>query len=88
MIEGMPATMKSAVLALGLFLLLPAAALAGSCAEDVKALDAALATAQLEPDVKAQLQDMRNQADKLCAAGNEEEAADVLSEAASILEGQ
>ena len=79
--------MKAAALGLALFALsLPA--YAGPCDEDIKAVDAALARTDLSPDVKAQLQDMRNQAEKLCEAGNEEEAADVLAEASSILEGQ
>jgi len=44
-----------------------------------------LASAKLQPDVKTQVQDMVAQAEKLCAAGNEAEAADVLSDASSTL---
>lgn len=80
--------MKSAFAAFGLLVLLPASAFAG-CAEEIKALDSAIAAqAQIEPDVLAQVKDMRAQAEKLCAAGNEEEAADVISEATSMLTAQ
>ena len=80
--------MKSASFALGLIAALSAPAFAGPCDTDLKVLDAALAGDTLKPDVRAQLQDMRDQADKLCKAGNEEEAADVLSEASSIIQEQ
>ncbi|WP_421694773.1 hypothetical protein [Aestuariivirga sp.] len=79
--------MKAAALGLALFAM-SVPALAGPCDEDIKRVDAALTRTDLSPDVRAQLQDMRNQAEKLCQAGNEEEAADVLAEASSILEGQ
>ena len=49
------------------------------------ALKTALAGSQAQPDVKTQVQDMVAQAEKLCAAGNEEEAADVISDASSML---
>lgn len=80
--------MKSAAAALALLILAAAPAAASSCADELKAFDAALAQAQLQPDVKAQLQDMRTQAANLCSAGNEEEANDVLSEASSLLTSQ
>lgn len=63
-------------------------ALAGPCDEELPALSAAAAKEGLAPDIAAQVKDMLAQADKLCQAGNEEEASDVLSEASSILEGQ
>ena len=80
--------MKSAVTAILLLAALATPALAGPCDDDLKAIDAALAGGTLKPDVKAQVQDMRNQAEKLCQAGNEEEAADVIAEASSIVQGQ
>ncbi len=81
--------MKAALAAIGLLAFASIPAMAGSCAEELKALDSAIAAqAQIEPDVKAQVQDMRAQAEKLCAAGNEEEAADVISEATSMLTAQ
>lgn len=81
-------TMRSLVLALVLLMTSATLSWASSCADNLKAFDAALAAAQLEPDVKAQLQDMRAQAASLCAAGNEEEANDVLSEASAMLGDQ
>jgi hypothetical protein len=77
--------MKSALLALGLVAIVSTPVLAGPCDTDLPALKAQLASATLQPDVKSQLQDMVAQAEKLCAAGNEEEAADVLSDASSML---
>lgn len=80
--------MKALSLSLGLLAILSTTAWAG-CAEDIKMLDQAIAEqAGLEEDVKAQVQDMRAQAEKLCAAGNEEESADVVSEATSMLTAQ
>lgn len=79
------AFMKSVLAALGLIVLLPASAIAG-CADDLKTLDAAIAGQEkIEPDVKTQVQDMRAQAEKLCTAGNEDEAEDVISEATAML---
>lgn len=80
--------MKSALFALGLVAALSAPALAGPCDEDLGTLKAELAKAQLQPDVKAQMDDMVRQVEKLCAAGNEEEAADVISDASSVLAAQ
>jgi len=80
--------MRSLLLAIGLFTATATASWAQSCADNLKAFDAALAAAQLEPDAKTQLQDMRAQAADLCAAGNDEEANDVLSEANAMLGGQ
>ena len=77
--------MKAIALALATLLALAAPAAAGSCDEGLRKLDAALQSTDIEPDVKAQAQDMRNQAAQLCAAGNEAEGADVLAEAASLL---
>ena len=80
--------MKFALLALGFLATASAQAWAGPCDTDLPALQAAAAKAELPPDVKAQLQDMQAQAEKLCAAGNEEEAADVISEASAVLTEQ
>ncbi|MCA3555032.1 hypothetical protein [Aestuariivirga sp.] len=77
--------MKSALPALGLLAALASPVLAGPCDADLGALKSALAASQAQPDVKSQLQDMVAQAEKLCAAGNEEEAADVISDATSML---
>lgn len=77
--------MKFALLALGLLAALAAPALAGPCDSDLQALKSQLAQSSAQTDVKAQVQDMVAQAEKLCAAGNEEEAADVISDATSML---
>jgi len=77
--------MKSALLALALLAATALPALAGPCDADLAALKAALAGSQAQPDVKTQVQDMVAQAENLCAAGNEEEAADVISDATSML---
>jgi hypothetical protein len=77
--------MKSALLALGLLAALAAPAIAGTCDTDLPALKAQLAKAEVQPDVKAQIQDMVAQAEKFCAAGNEQEAADVVADASSML---
>ena len=77
--------MKSALLALGLLAALSAPALAGPCDTDLAALKAALASATAQPDVKTQVQDMVAQAEKLCSEGHADEAADVISDASSML---
>jgi len=77
--------MKSALLVLGFLAALSAPAFAGPCDTELPALKAAFAAATLQPDVKTQVQDMVAQAEKLCAAGNAEEAADVISDASSML---
>jgi hypothetical protein len=51
----------------------------------VAKIDNALATMELSPDERAQLEDMRNQAVQLCGAGNETEGLDVTSEAKAML---
>jgi hypothetical protein len=62
-----------------------APAFAGPCDTELPALKAAFAAAALQPDVKTQVQDMVAQAEKLCAEGHAEEAADVISDASSML---
>lgn len=77
--------MKSALLALALLAAASAPVLAGPCDSDLAALKAELAKSEAQTDIKTQVQDMVDQAEKLCAAGNEEEAADVISDATSML---
>ena len=60
-------------------------ALAGQCEDDVSKLEASLAKADLSSDQRAQIADMASQARKLCAAGHQEEARDVTSEAKAML---
>jgi uncharacterized protein YjeT (DUF2065 family) len=76
--------MKSLILASGLLIILAGQAHAG-CPEALKDLAGALNAAEIPPEPKAQLQDMQQQADKLCSAGHEEEAADVIAEAFALL---
>ena len=76
--------MKPIALAAVLTMLLPGAAFAGQCQDDIAKIDKVLATRELPPDQKAQLEDMRNQAVQLCGAGNEQEGVDVTSEAKAM----
>jgi hypothetical protein len=77
--------MKSFALSLALTVAAAAPAWAGQCERDVAKIDAALASDQINPDDRAQLEDMRNQAVQLCGAGNEQEGLDVTSEAKAML---
>lgn len=78
--------MKAIPLALCLFALSVAPSFAG-CTQSLEELDAALKASEIKPETKAQLADMRTQAANLCAAGNEDEAADVIAEAEAIIAG-
>jgi hypothetical protein len=77
--------MKAIAAALALFLALAGPAAADTCQEDLSKVDTALQSPSLAPDVKAQVRDMRSQAQQLCDAGNEEEGKDILSEAIALL---
>ncbi|MGE4253574.1 MAG: hypothetical protein AB7F09_29610 [Parvibaculaceae bacterium] len=65
---------------------LAAPALADKCQDDVKQIEAALASKQVSGDERAQLEDMKNQAAQLCAAGNVQEGLDVSAEAKAMLD--
>ena len=60
-------------------------ALADDCQTDVAKIDAAIASGTLDSDIKAQAEDMRNQAVQLCGAGNTEEGLSVTAEAKTLL---
>lgn len=60
-------------------------ALADQCQDDIAVIDEALATEELGPEERAQLEDMRNQAVQLCGAGNIQEGLDVTGEAKAML---
>ncbi len=77
--------MKTLLLALALAAALPGAAHAGQCEDDIAKIDKALASMELAADERAQLEDMREQALKLCSAGNVQEGLDVASEAKAML---
>ena len=80
--------MKSALLALGLLAALSAPAFAGPCDTELPALKAAFAAAAVQPDIKTQVEDMLAQAEQFCAAGNDQQAADVIADASSMLSSQ
>ena len=77
--------MKPVLYAALLALLVPGAALAGQCQDDIAKIDKALASKDIPAEQKAQAEDMRNQAVQLCGAGNEPEGLDVTSEAKALL---
>ncbi|WP_421695655.1 hypothetical protein [Aestuariivirga sp.] len=61
---------------------------ASSCDTDLPALKSQLQRDEIEPDVKAQIEDMVAQAEKFCAAGKDKEAGDVISDATTMLTAQ
>ena len=77
--------MKTFILAASLTLALSTTTFAGQCQDDIEKIDAALASGNVGPDQRAQLEDMRNQAVQLCGAGNEAEGLDVTAEAKAML---
>lgn len=77
--------MKTIVSAIVIFAALFTPALADQCQDDVAKIDTALATMELSPDERAQLEDMRSQAVQLCGAGNIQEGLDVTGEAKAML---
>ena len=64
------------------------AALADECADEIAAIDKALAGDQVPQDSRPQIEDMKKQAADLCAAGNTQEGLDVLSEALAMINEQ
>jgi len=76
--------LRPAILAFG-FLALASPALADRCAEEIAKIEKALSVQDLSPDIRAQLEDMKKQAEQLCAAGNQQEGLDVTSEAKAML---
>ena len=77
--------MKRFVLSAALMLLAAGSAQANQCQDDIAKIDEALASRDLEPDQRAQVEDMRNQAVQLCGAGNEQEGLDVTAEVKAML---
>ncbi len=59
---------------------------AGQCQDDVAAIDKALKAETLASDMKAQALDIRNQAEQLCTAGNEDEGLALAAEAKVLLQ--
>ena len=58
---------------------------ANDCEDDIKKIEAALASQDISKDQRAQLEDMKKQAAQLCAAGNTQESRDVSAEAKAML---
>jgi hypothetical protein len=78
--------MKTTLLALAMLALIPSAANASQCQDDIAQIDAALATqADLPKETRTEIEDMRSQAVQLCGAGNEQEGLDVTAEVKSKL---
>ena len=71
--------------ALFALLCLASPALADQCADDLAKIDVALASKDLPPDQKAQLDDMKKQAQQLCQSGHAPEGLDVLGDAKAML---
>lgn len=80
--------MKLATTALVLLAALSAPAFAGTCDTDLPALKSQLGASDVQPDVRDQVQDMLVQAEKFCAEGNDQQAADVIADATSMLSAQ
>jgi hypothetical protein len=74
-----------AVLLGALLLMSGPLAAAGECDADLKVIEDALAKKELADDERAQLEDMRSQAQALCDGGNTDEGLELLSEAKGIL---
>ncbi len=78
--------MKLALLVIALLAATAVPALANECEDEVKKIEAALASKQLSDDERAQAEDMKKQAAQLCAAGNAQESLDVSAEAKAMLD--
>jgi hypothetical protein len=78
-------TMRLALLAMVLLAATAVPAFADQCEDDVKKIEAALASKDISDDERAQLEDMKKQAAQLCAAGNTQEGLDVSAEAKAML---
>ena len=77
--------MKSLFAALCGLAILSGAAYAGQCEDDIAKIETALASVELSSDQRAQLEDMKDQAQQLCAEGHETEGLDVTGEAKAML---
>jgi hypothetical protein len=77
--------MRLAVLVFALLSATAVPAFASQCEDDVKKIEAALAASDLSKDQRSQLEDMKKQAEQLCAAGNTQESLDVSAEAKAML---
>ncbi|WP_119268335.1 hypothetical protein [Taklimakanibacter deserti] len=78
--------MRLALLVIALLAATVVPAFANQCEDDVKKIEAALASQELSSEERAQLEDMKKQAAQLCAAGNTQESLDVSAEAKAMLD--
>src|SRR5262249_50392566 len=78
-------TMRHALLAIAWLAATALPVFANDCEDDVKKIEAALASQELSSDQRAQVEDMKKQAAQLCAAGNTQESRDVSAEAKAML---
>jgi len=77
--------MKWLTAALCGMVMISAQAHAGQCEDDIAKIEKALASIELSSDERAQLEDMKDQAQQLCAEGHETEGLDVTGEAKAML---
>jgi hypothetical protein len=77
--------MRRFVLAGAMLLALSVPSFATPCQDDVAKIEATIAKAEVQADVRAQAEDMHKQAKSLCAAGNETEGLAVTAEAKALL---
>jgi hypothetical protein len=77
--------MRLALLAIAWLAATTVPAFANECEDDVKKIEAALASQDIPSEERAQLEDMKKQAAQLCAAGNTQESLDVSAEAKAML---
>jgi hypothetical protein len=78
--------MRRAVLAIAWLAAAALPAFANECEDDIKKIEAALASQDISRDERAQLDDMKKQAAQLCAAGNTQESLDISAEAKAMLD--
>jgi len=78
--------MRLALLVIALLAATVVPAFANQCEDDVKKIEAALASKEISSEERAQLEDMKKQAAQLCAAGNTQESLDVAAEAKAMLD--
>jgi uncharacterized protein (UPF0264 family) len=76
--------MKTLITA-ALLTLLACPAIAGECERDIAKVDQAIKSGEVKPEQKAQVKDMRDQAEQLCSGGNVQEGIDVLTEVKAML---
>jgi hypothetical protein len=77
--------MKACLVALSMVAAMTTAAMASRCPMEMAKIDAALRTAQLSPDQKAEVEKLRKQGEELHNAGNHPASESALDKAKDIL---